>query len=47
MLDEIDEHATTAEEALQKRIEEDKNKYVVRVANRALNELNGTRNIVP
>ncbi len=46
VLDEIGENARIAESELQKRIDEDKNKYVVRVANRALNVMNGTQNQV-
>ena len=43
VLDEIGENARPVEKQLQKRIEEDQNKYVVRVANRALNMMNGTQ----
>ena len=43
VLDEIGEDARPAEGELQKRIDEDKNKYVVRVANRALNVMNETQ----
>ena len=46
VLDEIGENARPAENELQQRIEEDQNKYVVRVANRALNVINGTSNKV-
>jgi hypothetical protein len=46
VLDEIGENARPAEKELQERIEEDQNKYVVRVANRALNVMNGTNNKV-
>ena len=44
-LDEIDEQARPAVNAL-KAVMDDKNKYVVRVANRALNQLEGTSNVV-
>lgn len=46
VLDEIGENARSAEKQLQHRIDEDQNKYVVRVANRALNVMNGTNNKV-
>lgn len=46
VLDEIGENARPAEKRLQQRIEEDQNKYVVRVANRALNVMNGTKKTV-
>jgi len=47
VLDEMGEDARFAEKALQKRIDvDDPNKYVVRVANRALNKMNGTHNMV-
>jgi len=46
VLDEIDEKARAAIPTLQS-VMDDKNKYVVRVANRALNQLQGTENIVP
>lgn len=47
VLDEIGEDARLAENTLQKRIDlPDPNKYVVRVANRALNQMNGTINVV-
>jgi len=47
VLDEIDEAARPAIDALRKATRDRKNKYVVRVANRALNELLGEANIVP
>ncbi|MFT4537498.1 MAG: hypothetical protein ACI9P5_004883, partial [Saprospiraceae bacterium] len=47
VLDEIGEDARPVESSLQKVVDEgDINKYVVRVANRALNVLNGTNNVV-
>ena len=46
VLDEIDEQARPAIPALQS-VMDDENKYVVRVANRALNQLQGTANVVP
>jgi hypothetical protein len=47
VLDEIDEKAKPLESQLQKAIaKNDTNKYVIRVANRALNELNKTNNVV-
>jgi uncharacterized sulfatase len=46
VLDEIDEKARPAIPALQS-VMDDENKYVVRVANRALNQLQGTENVVP
>lgn len=47
VLDEIGEDARPAEKELQKRIDvNDSNKYVVRVANRALNVMNRTNNVV-
>jgi N-sulfoglucosamine sulfohydrolase len=47
VLDEIGEDARPAEKELQKRIDVvDPNKYVVRVANHALNVMNGTNNVV-
>lgn len=47
VLDEIDEKAKPLESQLQKVIDKnDTNKYVIRVANRALNELNKTNNVV-
>ena len=47
VLDEIDEMALPTIPALTKALEDKQNKYVVRVANRALNELNETNNAVP
>lgn len=46
VLDEIGENARPAEKQLQQRIDEDQNKYVVRVANRALNVMNRANNKV-
>jgi len=47
VLDEIGNDARPVEKELQKRIDiEDPNKYVVRVANRALNKMNGTDYVV-
>ena len=46
VLDEIDEKARPLIPDLQK-VMNDENKYVVRVTNRALNQLQGTNNIVP
>lgn len=45
VLDEIEDQARPAISALQ-GVMEDKNKYVVRVANRALNQMLGTQNVV-
>ena len=47
VLDEMDEQARPAIPALKEALKDRKNKYVVRVANRALNELLGTQNKVP
>ena len=47
VLDEMDEQARPAVMALKEALKDRQNKYVVRVANRALNELLGTSNIVP
>jgi uncharacterized sulfatase len=47
VLDEMDEQARPAIMALKKAATDRQNKYVVRVANRALNELLGTHNMVP
>ncbi len=47
VLDEIDEQARPAIPALQTALKDRQNKYVVRVANRALNQLLGTQNTVP
>lgn len=47
VLDELDEKAKPLESQLQKIIDQnDPNKYVIRLANRALNELNKTNNVV-
>ena len=45
-LDELDEAARPAVPALKRALGDMENKYVVRVANRALNELYGTDNRV-
>jgi len=47
VLDYIDEMARPAGDALKKCLSNQPNKYITRVANRALNDLNGTNNIVP
>ena len=47
VLDEMDEQARPAMMALKEATRDRQNKYVVRVANRALNELLGTNTIVP
>ena len=46
VLDYIGEKARPAEEALKKCLSNQPNKYITRVANRALNDLNGTNNTV-
>ena len=46
-LDEIDEDAKPAIPALQGALKKQPNKYIVRVANKALNDLLGTNNTVP
>ncbi len=46
VLDEIGEMARPAEEALKEALVDQPNKYITRVANRALNDLNGTNNVV-
>ena len=46
VLDEMDEQAKPAIPALKKARENQPNKYIVRVANRAINELLGTNNVV-
>lgn len=46
VLDEIGEMARPAESALGKALSGQPNKYITRVANRALNDLNGTNNVV-
>jgi uncharacterized sulfatase len=46
VLDEMDEPARPAIPALKKALVNQPNKYIVRVANRALNELLGTNNVV-
>ena len=47
VLDEMDTHAKPAIPALKRALKNQPNKYIVRVANRALNELQGTKNVVP
>lgn len=47
VLDEMDEQARPAIPALKQALVRQPNKYIVRVANRALNELQGTNNAVP
>ncbi len=47
VLDEIDEMARPLESELKKALRKQPNKYITRVANRALNEINGTNNKVP
>ena len=47
VLDLIEDQARPAIPALHKALEDTENKYVVRVANRALNELEGTSRAVP
>lgn len=47
VLDEMDEQARTALPALKQALENQPNKYIVRVANRAINELENTNNQVP
>jgi uncharacterized sulfatase len=46
VLDYIGETARPAEDALKKCLSKQPNKYITRVANRALNDLNGTNNTV-
>ena len=48
VLDEMDEQARPALDALQQAVKQRQpNKYIVRVANRAVNDLLGTENRVP
>jgi uncharacterized sulfatase len=47
VLDEMDDQARGAMDALQGALHDQPNKYIVRVANRALNELQGTNHQVP
>ena len=47
VLDEMDEQARPALEALQGALKNQPNKYIIRVANRAVNDLLGTDNKVP
>ena len=46
VLDEMDEQAKPSIPALKKALVNQPNKYIVRVANRAINELLGTNNVV-
>jgi hypothetical protein len=46
VLDYIGETARPAEDAFKKCLSNQPNKYITRVANRALNDLNGTNNTV-
>ena len=47
VLDEMDEQARPALPALKRALQDQPNKYIVRVANRAINELEDTENQVP
>ena len=47
VLDEMDKQAEPATAAMKKALKGQPNKYIIRVANRALNELYGTENKVP
>jgi uncharacterized sulfatase len=47
VLDEMDEQARSSIPALKQALVKQPNKYIVRVANRAINELQGTQNTVP
>ncbi len=47
VLDEMDEQARAALPTLKKALKDQPNKYIVRVANRAINELENTNNQVP
>lgn len=47
VLDEMDEQARAALPALKQALQDKQNKYVVRVANRAINDLEGTSRVVP
>ena len=47
VLDEMDQRAKPATAALEKAKQNQPNKYIVRVANRALNEMAETNNVVP
>ena len=47
VLDEMDEQARSAIPALKQALVKQPNKYIVRVVNRAINELQGTQNTVP
>ena len=47
VLDEMDDQARPSIPALKKALVNQPNKYIVRVANRALNELLGTNHVVP
>ena len=47
VLDEMDDHAKPAADSLRNALKNQPNKYIVRVANRAVNELLGTDHVVP
>ncbi len=47
VLDEMDGQARPALDALKKALKNQPNKYIIRVANRAINEMLGTNNVVP
>ncbi|MEM6279818.1 MAG: sulfatase-like hydrolase/transferase [Verrucomicrobiota bacterium] len=47
VLDELDEFALPALESLQAGLVDQPNKYIVRVSNKAVNDLLGTQNVVP
>jgi uncharacterized sulfatase len=47
VLDEMDDQAKPAVAALKKALQDQPNKYIVRVVNRAVNELQGTNHLVP
>ena len=47
MLDEIEEMARPALPVMQKALKNQPNKYIIRVANRAVNDLLGTEKKVP
>lgn len=47
VLDEMDEQARPALASLQAALKDQPNKYIIRVTNRAVNELQGTEHIVP
>ena len=47
VLDEMDDQAKPAAPALKRALKNQPNKYIIRVANRAVNELEGTNHQVP